>query len=54
MVMNIKTMSIVGVAAVIFAVFIVFASGCVSQGEKTETITLVGSTTVLPIAQTVA
>lgn len=54
MVMNRKTMSIVGVAAVIFAVFIVFASGCVSQGEEAETITLAVSTTVLPIAQTIA
>ena len=54
MVMKRKTMSIVGVAAVIFAVFLVFASGCVSQGEDIDTITLAGSTTVLPVAQTVA
>ncbi len=47
-------MSIVGAAAVLFAVFLVFASGCVSQGEEPETLTLAGSTTVLPVAQTVA
>ncbi len=47
-------MSFVGAAAVFFAVFLVFASGCVSQGEEPETITLAGSTTVLPVAQTVA
>lgn len=54
MVMKRKTMSIVGAAAVLFAVFLVFASGCVSQGEEPETLTLAGSTTVLPVAQTVA
>lgn len=54
MVMKRKTMSIVGAAAILFAVFLVFASGCVSQGEEPETITLAGSTTVLPVAQTVA
>ncbi len=37
-----------------FAVFLVFASGCVSQGGEPETITLAGSTIVLPVAQTVA
>jgi len=54
MVMKRKTMSIVGAAAILFAVFLVFASGCVSQGEEPETLTLAGSTTVLPVAQTVA
>ncbi|MDD4423149.1 MAG: phosphate ABC transporter substrate-binding protein [Methanocorpusculum parvum] len=54
MVMKRKTMSIVGAAALLFAVFLVFASGCVSQGEEPETITLAGSTTVLPVAQIVA
>jgi len=54
MVMKSKTMSFVGVAAVIFAVFLVFASGCVSPGEDIETITIAGSTTVLPVAQTIA
>jgi len=52
--MKSKTMSFVGVAAVIFAVFLVFASGCVSPGEDIETITIAGSTTVLPVAQTIA
>ena len=54
MVMKRKTMSIVGAAALLFAVFLVFASGCVSQGEEPQTLALAGSTTVLPVAQTVA
>ena len=54
MVMKRKTITTVGVFAVILTVLLVCASGCVSSGEEPETLTLAGSTTVLPVAQTVA
>ncbi len=54
MVMKRKTITTVGVFAVILTVLLVCASGCVSSGEESETITLAGSTTVLPVAQVVA
>ncbi len=52
--MNRKTFKIVGVTAALLVVLLVFASGCVSSGEEPETITISGSTTVLPVVQTVA
>ena len=52
--MNRKTFKIAGVTAALLVVLLVFASGCVSSGEEPETVTISGSTTVLPVAQTVA
>ena len=54
MVMKSKTLKTVGVTTAILVVLLVFASGCISSGEEPETITMSGSTTVLPVAQTVA
>ncbi len=43
-----------GTALLCAAVFMVFSAGCISSGSEAQTLTLAGSTTVLPVAQAVA
>ncbi|MDO5844955.1 MAG: phosphate ABC transporter substrate-binding protein [Methanocorpusculum sp.] len=52
--MKSKNIRVIALTAVIVTVFAVLCAGCVSTNESHQTISVAGSTTVLPVAQAVA